>query len=261
MNKVSRKTTTPENRKKTILRLLSDQDSVSIQEIVDECNASEITIRRDLAKLESKGLLIRTHGGALKKIAADHLFAYKHKLSQSRKSKEYICKVASRFITPNDTIFIDSGSTLTFLPKYISNTETLTVITNSLPVASELINFDNIRLILIGGEVISKRRAVYGHAAEKNIGQYYAKKAFIGTDGISLSKGLTAYDDKEASITIKMAENADEVYMLCDSTKIEKVSYFRFAPLSVLDYVITDKRVSSALRSKYQKHHIHLINE
>ena len=261
MNKASRKTTTPELRKKTIMRFLSDQDSVSIQEIVEECNASEITIRRDLAKLESKGLLIRTHGGALKRVAADHLFAYNHKLMQNRKSKEYICQIASRFIKANDIIFIDSGSTMSFLPKYISNTDSLTVITNSLPIASELINFDNIRLILIGGEVVHKRKAIYGHAAVQNVMQYHANKAFIGTDGISLSNGISSYDDKEASITIKMAENADEIFVLCDSSKMERNSYFKFAPLSIVDYVITDKGVAPGLISKYENNHIHLIKE
>lgn len=243
------------------MRLLANQDFVSVQEIVEECNASEITIRRDLAKLEMKGLLIRTHGGAHKRVATDHLFAYNQKLSRNRESKEYICKIASRFIRPNDTIFIDSGSTSTFLPKYLFRTDPLTIITNNLPVASEVINFENVRLILIGGEVVHKRKAIYGHAAVQNIGHYYANKAFIGTDGISLSKGLTAYDDKEASVTIKMAENAETVFLLCDSSKMEKTSNFRYAPVSVIDYVITDKGLNSELISRYEEYNMPLINE
>ncbi|MEN8228284.1 MAG: DeoR/GlpR family DNA-binding transcription regulator [Bacteroidota bacterium] len=256
-----RKTTTPELRKRLILGLLKNQDSVSTQEILKVCNASEITIRRDLTILEKKGLLIRTHGGAIRKAVTDQLFTFNHKISRNKNHKDYICKIASRFISANDIIFIDAGSTVAFLSKYISKTVPLTVITNALPLASELINFDNIKLILIGGEVMNKRKAIYGHTAEQSIRQYHANKAFIGTDGISLSKGLTSYDLKEAAITINMAENADEVFLLCDSTKIEKNSCVRFAPLSTIKYLITDNALDPGLISKYEKQHINIINE
>lgn len=261
MNSKKIKTTTPEIRKKIILNLLKDKDSVTVQEIFNECNASEITIRRDLSELEEKGLLIRTHGGAIKNTAAEHLFTFNSKMNQNKENKEYICKIASKFISDNDIVFIDCGSTLSFLSKYLSKKESLTVITNSLPIISELINFENIKLISIGGEVDNERKAVYGHAAERNIVQYHANKAFIGADGISLAKGLTSYDEKEASITLKMAENADEVFLLCDSTKIEKNSFVRFAPYSILNRVITDKDLDPKHIARYQKSNVILMNE
>ena len=261
MNSKKIKTTTPEIRKKIILNLLKDKDSVSVQEIFNECNASEITIRRDLSELEEKGLLIRTHGGAIKNTAAENLFTFNSKMNQNKDKKEYICKIASKFIADNDIIFIDCGSTLSFLSKYISKKESLTVITNSLPIISELINFSNIKLIIIGGEVVNERKAIYGHSAERNLELYHANKAFIGADGISLSKGLTSYDEKEASITLKMAENSDEVFLLCDSTKIEKNSFVRFAPYSILNRVITDKELDPKYISKYQKSNLILMNK
>lgn len=261
MNNKSIKTTTPERRKKIILNLLNERDSVSTQDILKECNASEITIRRDLSELEDKGLLIRTHGGAMKKAVANSFFTFNNKMSQNREKKEYICKIASRFINDNDIIFIDCGSTVTFLVKYIANKKSLTVITNSLPIVSELINFENIKLIIIGGEVLNERNAIYGRSAERSISQYHANKAFIGSDGISLSKGLTSYDEKESLITLKMAENADEIFLLCDSTKIEKDSFVSFAPISILTHVITDKDLDARLLSKYIRHNINIINE
>ena len=132
------KTKTPELRKKIILNLLNDDNSVSVQEIVDECKASEATIRRDLSELEEKGLLIRTHGGAIKNTATENLFSFSSKMNQNMENKEYICKIASKFINDNDIIFIDCGSTISFLPKYIYKKE-ITVITNSLPVLFHII--------------------------------------------------------------------------------------------------------------------------
>jgi len=261
MNSRKRRTTTPEIRKKIILNLLKDKDSVSVQEIVNKCNASEITIRRDLSELEGKGLLIRTHGGAIKNTSAENLFTFNSRMDLNKEKKEYICKIASKFINDNDIIFIDCGSTVSFLLKYISKKESLTVITNSLPVVSELIYFDNIKLIVIGGEVLNERKATYGRSAEQSISHYHANKAFIGSDGISLSNGLTSYDEKESLITLKMAENADEVFLLCDSTKIEKNSFVSFAPVSIVTYVITDKELDPKFISKYKKDNVNLINE
>jgi DeoR family transcriptional regulator, fructose operon transcriptional repressor len=258
--KKNKKTTTPEMRRRIILNLLKKRDSATTREILEECTASEITIRRDLSELEEKGLLIRTHGGAIKKTTTDHLFGYNHKMNRNRENKEYICKIASKYINANDIIFIDCGPTLSFLPKYISRTESLTVVTNSLPVVSDLIHFNNIRLILIGGEVVNGRKAICGHSAERSILQYHANKAFIGADGISLSKGLTSYDEKQASVTLKMAENADEVFLLCHSSKIEKYSFMSFAPVSVLNHIITDKNLDNRLIVKYRNNNVNLIN-
>lgn len=260
MSRKKAKTTTPEVRKKIILNLLKDEDAVSVQEIVNECNASEVTIRRDLTELERKGLLIRTHGGAIKNTAVEQLFTFNNRMNQNMENKQHICKVASKFINDHDIIFIDCGSTLSFLSKYISKKESLTVITNSLPIVSELMNFDNIKLIVIGGEVLNERKATYGRSAEMSIAHYHANKAFIGADGISLSKGLSSYDEKESLITLEMAQNADEVFLLCDSTKIEKNSFVTFAPVSILDYIITDMDLNTDFISKYQKHNVKLIN-
>ncbi len=261
MNSKKMKTTLPELRKKIIMGLLKEQDFISIQDILKECNVSEITVRRDLSELEDQGWLIRTHGGATKKANTESLFTYSSKVNQNRDNKDYICHIASGFIKPNDIIFIDCGTTVSFLSKYISKIESLTVITNSLPIISELINFDHVKLIVIGGEVDVKRRAVYGHSAIKNIAQYHANKAFIGADGVSITKGLTSFDERVASITLQMIENSDEVFLLCDSSKIEKNSFVNFAPLSAVDYIITDSQLQLSLQSKYKEQQVRLLSD
>ncbi len=260
-NKIKKSTSPSSLRKKIILGLLKDQDFISTQEILTQCDASKITIRRDLSEMEKEGLLIRTHGGATKKVSTDYLFNYNDKMNHNREEKDYICQLAATFIKPNDIIFIDCGSTVSFLPKYISKINPLTVITNSLPIASELMNFDNIKSILVGGEIDNKRKAIYGYSAIQNISQYHANKAFIGADGISLLKGITSYHERYASITLRMAENSDEVFLLCDASKIEKNSFVKFAPLSAVNHVITDPKLDTNLISKYKKQNINLLCE
>lgn len=251
----------PEVRKKIILNTINEQELITIQDIVRKCNVSEITIRRDLSELEKEGLLVRTHGGAVKSKIANHLFTYDLKINQNWQKKEKICQIASNYINNNDIVFIDCGTTLFHLTKYIKRFDSLVVITTSLPIVSELLDYSNIKLILIGGEVASERKAVYGPITNKNIVQYHADKAFIGADGVSLKNGLSSYDEKEAFITLRMAENADEVFLLCDSSKIEKNSFIKFAPFSKINHLITNNDANSQFLRDYRDAGIHVITD
>ena len=241
-----------ELRKEFIVNTLNENGIVYTHEMMKMCNVSEITIRRDLTELESKGLLIRTHGGAVKSKATDMLFNYDLKINQNRQNKEAICQLAVNYIEEGDIIFIDCGTTLSLITKYIAKFNSLTVITTSLPVISELINYSNIRLSLIGGEIDVERQATYGAVAENTIGNYHANKAFIGADGISLKKGLSSYDDKEGAITLKMIENSDDVFLLCDSSKIEKNSFVKFASITEIHHLVTDQLITPEQLKMYQ---------
>lgn len=239
--------------------MLNSQESIKVQEIAEKCDVSVITARRDLILLESKNLIIRTHGGALKSRATNDLFNYNLKINQNAEQKIAICRKASEFISNNDIIFIDCGTTLVHLTKFITRFDSLTVITNSLPVVSELINFTNIKLVIIGGEAIGERKAIYGILAERCISQYHADKAFIGATGVSVLRGLTSSDENESAITLKMAENADQVFLLCDSSKIEQDSFAQFAPLSKIDYLLTDEGIDQSLINTYKQHGVNII--
>ncbi len=246
-------------RKKFILQELNRKGSVSVNEIVSKFNVSHMTARRDLADLEAEGYLIRNYGGAVKSQTVENLFMFSRRVNLKKKEKTAICKFTSQFINDNDTIFIDCGTTLFRLCKYIKSKNNLRVITNSLPVLSELINYPNISVSLLGGEVYPERKATYGAITERTIEEYHADKAFIGADGVSLKNGLSSYDEKEANITRKMASRADIVYLLCDSSKIEKDSYYIFTPLSIVDYLITDDGIERKLIRKYSSKGIKIL--
>jgi DeoR family fructose operon transcriptional repressor len=236
-----------------ILGALDRQQFVRVNELVERLGVSHMTVRRDLAELESKGLLVRAHGGAMKGEAIESLFSFARRLERNRAQKEAICRAASRFVEDGDILFIDCGTTLFRLCHHLKMRRNLRVITTSLPVVAELIHRANIRVSLVGGEVVGERQAVYGAATERQIGEYHADKAFIGADGLSLKSGLSSYDEQEAGVTRRMAENADRVYLLCDSSKIERDSYVRFAPLGLFQILITDRQLSRAVRDRYRK--------
>ena len=249
----------PELRKELILSILNKDGVLYTQEIMKNCNVSEITVRRDLSELEAKGLLIRTHGGAVKSKATEMLFTYDLKINQNRGNKEVICQLAAQYIKEGDVIFIDCGTTLSLITKFITGFNRLTVITTSLPVISELIKFPNIRLSLIGGEVDIERQAIYGSVAENNIGMYHANKAFIGADGLSLKKGLSSYDEKEGFISWQMIENSEEVFLLCDSSKIEKNSFVKYAAITRIHHLITDQSIAPEHLKLYRDNGVDVI--
>ena len=247
-----------EGRKRFILNRLEEAGTVLIQEITEECAISDVTARRDLATIESQGLLSRIHGGAVKSRTADSMFSYDKKALHNRDQKMMIAAAAAPFIEERDSIYIDCGTTVYHLSKYLSQFGNLRVITNSLPVVSELIFHTGIRVYLLGGELDNKRRAMYGPMSENMIRYYRARKAFIGAGGVSLADGLSAGNEKEASITRMMAQAADTVYLLCDSSKIEKNAFVHFAPLEMIDYLITDQ-MSPELLAAYEKQNIKVI--
>ncbi len=250
-----------ENRKKYILKALNEREFISVNEFVGQFSVSPMTIRRDLSELEDKGFLIRKYGGAVKSEAVGNMFSFNSRVEKNREQKEKICRTASGFVEDGDIIFVDCGSTLFRLSRYIIKKNRLKVITNSLPVVSELINYSNIKVTFIGGDIVSDRKAAYGSTAEKLIGEYHADKAFIGIDGISVNNGLSSYDEKEARITLRMAGNADKVFLLCDSSKIEKDSFYRFAPVSLIDVLITEQEVDSKIISNYKEKNITIITK
>jgi len=251
-----------EERKRFIMDKLRHNEQVEVLDITDAFQVSAITARRDLDQLEKEGLLVRTHGGAvkIKSTGQRKLFSYDEKAILNKDRKEYIGELASQLVQESDVIFIDSGSTLFHLCSYLKKIKHLTVITNSLPVASELVGHPNIRINLIGGEVDHERKAVYGLISEMTLEHYHTNKAFIGADGVSLQKGLTTYDEKEAAISKKIAASSDEVFLLCDSSKIERNSSVKFAPLSILKALVTDYELPQAIKEAYTNSNIKVIN-
>ena len=227
-----------QSRSKFILQAIDKNSTIDVDYIVTQCKVSPITARRDLEELASKGYLIRTHGGAMKDESVAHLFSFVRRMDSKRDKKMMISKFAAQYIQDNDTIFMDCGSTIFNMCPFISQKKNLKIITNSLSVASELSKYPEMKVVMIGGEILPERRAAYGPTTAKQIAQYCADKAFIGTDGLSLQDGLSSYDEFEAEIVLAMSEASAQTYLLCDSSKIEKKSFIKYAPISLPDYII-----------------------
>lgn len=245
-----------QNRKQKILKIIETQGEVDVKNLAQMLNISEISIRRDLNLLSADGLIFRTHGGAMKPSLANIPASFEQKTNKNIEQKDEICRLAAQEILDGDIIFMDCGSTVFRLCQFIKNKQ-IKVITNSLPVVYELLNSE-VSINLIGGELDEKRQAIHGKMAIEHIERYKADKAFLGVDGISIENGLSAVSEKEAEITNAMSTNAGTTFLLCDASKLGKDKYLKFAPLTIIDVLVTDEK--SAIIEPYQDLGIRVLN-
>jgi DeoR family fructose operon transcriptional repressor len=234
-------------RKHKILEILETKDSAEVPELALKLGISEITVRRDLNILAKENLLLRTHGGAVK-IGLTKV-AFSQKTEINTEAKDEICKKATRLIQEGDVVFLDCGSTVFRICKYIKNKK-IKVVTNSLPVLNELLGSE-VHVNFAGGEIDPERQAAHGKIATEHIARYKADIAFVGIDGISIANGLSANSEKEAEMTLAMANNAKTTYFLCDSTKFEKDKYLPFARIDFVKNIITDSKVKDEISNQY----------
>ena len=157
---------------------------------------------------------------------------------------------SSMEIQEGDVIFLDCGSTVFRMCPFIRNLN-IKIVTNSLPIINELIG-SSVSLNFAGGEIDSERQATHGRMAIEHFQRYRADKAFVGIDGISLKNGLSSSSEKEAEITLTIAQNTRETFFLCDSSKLEKDRYYPFAPIDFVQNLITDSTISEHALNDYK---------
>jgi len=238
-------------RKQKILEKIETEGLIDVKEAAEILQTSEITIRRDLTLLADQGFLVRTHGGAMKVSLSQMPVDFAQKSAIYAAEKDAICRLAASFIEEGDVVFLDCGSTVFRLCPFIKNLS-IQVVTNSLPIVNELIG-TAVKLNFAGGEIDAERQAAHGTAAIQHFKRYRAHKAFVGIDGISYQNGLSANSEKEAEITMVMAQQAQTTYFLCDSSKLERDKYLPFAPIDSVQHLITDTNAPASIIEQYQK--------
>jgi DeoR family fructose operon transcriptional repressor len=185
-------------------------------------------------------MLERIRGGAAKiqRINSEYLFSQKN--IQMKSEKIAIGKVVPQFIQENDTVFINSGSTVLQAAMELKGFS-LKIITNN-PMLTLLDLGDKISLVLLGGEFRKESHSLVGETAINILSQIYATKCIIGVDGLSMRYGLTNSTFVEASLNRKMIEQTrGKVIVVADHTKIGRVGPFLISPIDNIDILITTK--------------------
>lgn len=229
-----------EERQRQILNELKRQGSVNVIDLVEQLNASESTIRRDLLELDRQGLLKRVHGGAVLIEKQNEVIEnpISERQLQNLIEKEVISKYASTLIETNDVVYIDAGSSTLKLVELI-NQKDATYVTNGL-LQAQVLSQNGFKVICLGGEIRGITGACVGGRAILELGRYHFTKGFFGTNGVDVEHGFTTPDSEEATVKEMALIRCQNVYVLCDHSKFNKVSPVHFADINEA-IIITDK--------------------
>ncbi len=233
-----------EERRRKVLQLVEREGRVVVKDLARRFSTSLITVRKDLEYLHQQGRIERAHGGALPIDAAalrDPTLREKERLH--RKEKLRIAAAAARLVRPGHVIILDSGTTSTAVARATKNTRNLTVITNAVNIAAELVGTD-VEVILTGGALRRNSFSLVGPLAEESLRYVTADLLFLAVDGFDLEYGLTTPNLLEAKVNRVMIENAKTTIVVCDFSKFGRRSLSMIAPTSAVHHTITDSKVS-----------------
>jgi DeoR family transcriptional regulator, aga operon transcriptional repressor len=237
-----------EERRRRIVELVDKQNHATVEELVPRFHVSAVTIRGDLEELHAAGLLVRTHGGALKRLdQQDVPIAVKETLHHGEKVR--IGHAAAQLIKESETVILDSGTTTMEIARQLKflKLKQLTVITNALNIAMELASLPHIRVIMIGGILRQMSYSTVGPQAEQLLRGLYADRLFLGIDGLDPDIGLTTPDVHEAQLNALMIKVAREVTAVADSSKFFRRTLSSIAGLHEIHRIITDDKVDQQI--------------
>lgn len=236
------------DRLDAILRMVNARGSATVQEIIEQMDMSESTVRRDLNILDKKGLLIKVHGGAVAledtRASVDSNVLVREDMN--REDKLAIAKYAASLIEPGDFIYLDAGTTTGCMIDFIKE-KNITFITNAFMHAKRLVT-RGFRVYLPGGELKAVTEALVGAETLEGISKYHFTKGFFGTNGIDLEYGFTTPDIREAKIKECAIKRCEKPFVLADDTKFSRVSSVWFA-----DYGFAGIIVNKKVEDKYME--------
>ena len=242
-------------RRTIILEQLMEAGSVTVSELSKTFGVSSVTVRADLVALEEEGVLVRTHGGA-------HPAFHPQIFERSRDKMEIkaaIAKAAAAEIRDGDTVIISAGTTTALIAKYLLGKRDIHLVTNNTLVLAHARMNPHLRVTLVGGEFHASEEGIVGSMALTALEQFYVSKAFIGIDGASEKQGFTAHFLESAELVRKMADQAEKVLVVSDSSKFGKPGFARILPFEKVDALVTDQKIDPAFEAILSKVNIQVL--
>ena len=234
----------PVERQQRILEILREEFTIRGVRLSEMLGVSEMTIRRDFDILEQKGLVERTHGGAVfrqERIA--NKFHYRNSKEENLDQKERIAQEAASMIEPNDTIYIGEGTTASMIARFVDPSMPFMLFTNNIGVISESVNM-TAELVLLPGTYNPTTHALAGPLAMEMIRQVNATKVFLGADGLSLSAGVSTPNLEIAVIERSMIQHTHgQVIVMANHAKFGLFAAMSIAPLKHIDVLITNRKI------------------
>src|SRR5690625_659041 len=231
-------------RHQKIVELENERKSIRVTELSRIFSITEETIRRDLENLEKQGKLQRSHGGAVSISSSQGPeVSYFEREIINIKEKRQIAKESVKLVHEGDRIILDASTTAWYMAKELPDLD-MTVLTNSIKVATELSAKRNITVISTGGVLRTESLSFIGPLAEASLDSYHVNKAFISCKGFHVDHGLSESSEQQSRVKKKMINISDVVYMMIDYSKFGIQAFSRLSQIDDIDYIITDSNMT-----------------
>ena len=230
-------------RQKVISQRIASIGSVSVAELSRELQTSEVTIRKDLTEMESRGLLKRVSGGAVRIWEGDRensLFSRVPK-AKNLELKHAVARAAAGFIEDGDSLIVTSGATPHLTALYAHERKDLKIVTDSFHVAEDLCRRQDYQIIVLGGELHQRSCFIHGRDAVRQASRYMADKAIVTMDGVDPEAGLTTLRVEGADTLKSILERARFRIVVADVTKIGTESFCHIGPITIADVLVTNE--------------------
>lgn len=230
-------------RRALIIKALKDNDDVDVEQLAENLQVSTMTIRRDLKALEAEGKVIRTHGGAVLKQTLIHESAFKDKETKRNDEKRKIAEAAVQLVRENSTLLLDSGTTTLEIAKLLKEKQNLTVITNDIQIAAELMN-SQLKVMMTGGNLQKETGTLLGSVAEDFLKEIHVDLFFLGAHAIDFEAGITAPAHDKAYVKKCMIASSERTWLVADSSKMNEKSFTNVCSLAELNGLIIDDQLA-----------------
>lgn len=231
-------------RRSLITRIILENGKVSVQELRKQFNVTETSIWRDLRLLEENGEIKRVHGGAVTATGSSRVESFTEKMKLHKRDKERMGKAAASMINSHDVCLFDSGTTtlqiIKQIPPQLRQMNAITLVTNSLPIAHEVLAWTLPNLILLGGIYLPDYQATVGPQTLAQLSDLTADLVFLGTDGITLEGGITTANILMAEVDRLMVERARRAILVTDSSKFGRAGFVPVTSVASFQTIITD---------------------
>lgn len=250
-----------EERLMKTLDIINRKRTVTVEQLAGTFGVSGATIRSDLRELESRGLVVRTHGGAFLRDRRVDAFRnstvdadYRTRLGRDVELKETIGAAAAALVNDGDNLMIDDGSTTLQVARHLSSQLKATVITNGINICQELSANPRVEVIATGGRFSHDDHSFHGSMAQQAAARFYADKAILGISGLDPDAGLTAPNEPKAELKKIMIDNAKELIIVADHSKLLATSLIPVCSLTRVTTLVTDRKSPAEVLKKLRAH-------
>jgi DeoR family transcriptional regulator, fructose operon transcriptional repressor len=233
-----------DERREHILQIIENNGFVSVQQLMETCNASESTVRRDLEFLDGIGQIRRTRGGAA--FVGESLTGFEDRSQRASKEKRELAKAAVKLIQAEETLLLDGGTTTLEVARQLIG-RPFQIVTNSLPIANLMANQPGIELVIIGGYLYPKTGVALGPIAVAALKHIRARRLIMSVGGIT-ENGLFNSNQLLVETERQMMQAADEVIVVCDSGKLGRSALANLCELDAVDQLVVDAGITDVWR-------------